>query len=228
MKLKQLQTTNLFYNRYIYKLRVRNEIGSIFRGMNLGYAKSKIDVMQQYAESEQNIRSPFDGWRKKEKYITLETFMDTLATYNALESNKDECMVRCENHNLDIYSNESKWLKDLSNTVESVEFWEPKDDVTLEFLLDNKNTIIVNRAVSWPFKAILGKRVDPKFAQYCLNNVDKVKIGKRTLKSIQNGHNTEGYYFMSKDEKCLMLAKIALGGAIRKIVKYVSDAELHK
>ena len=48
MKLKRLQTTNLFYNRYVYKLRVKNEIGSIFRGMNLGYAKSKIDEMQSF------------------------------------------------------------------------------------------------------------------------------------------------------------------------------------
>ena len=43
MKLQRLQTTNLFYNRYVYKLRVKNKIGSIFRGMNLGFAKSKID-----------------------------------------------------------------------------------------------------------------------------------------------------------------------------------------
>ena len=53
-------------------------------------------------------------------------------------------------------------------------------------------------------------------------------MGLRALNSVRKKHNTEGYYFFTKDEKHLLLAKIAIGGSISKIVKYVSDKELHK
>ena len=45
--------------------RVKNEIGSIFRGMNLGFAKSKIDEMQRHAETETLIPSPYNNPRRK-------------------------------------------------------------------------------------------------------------------------------------------------------------------
>ena len=57
------KTTSLFYNKYLYKLRLRNPIGSIFRGMNLGHAKQKLDEMQRDAEAEMPIKSPFRVWR---------------------------------------------------------------------------------------------------------------------------------------------------------------------
>ena len=227
MKLKRLQTTNLFYNRYVYKLRVKNEIGSIFRGMNLGYAKSKIDEMQRHAESERVIPNPYNNHRKK-KNVSIETFMDTFVLYNALEKNKNKCMVRCEAFNLDIYSNENDWLEELANKIDCISIHEPQNDESLNFLLENKNTIIVNKDVAWPYKAILGRTVDPNFSIYCDRNKDNIKIGHRALSSITKKHNTEGYYFYTKNEKHLMLAKIALGGSITKVVKYVSDKELHK
>ena len=227
MKLQRLQTTNLFYNRYVFKLRVKNEIGSIFRGMNLGFAKSKIDEMQRHAETETLIPSPYNNPRRK-KNISIETFMDTFVLYNALEKNKNKCMVRCEGHNLDIYSNENDWLEELANKIDCVSLHEPQNDEILNFLLENKNTVILDKEISWPYKAILGSTVDPNFAIYCQRNKDNIKIGSRALDSINKRHNTEGYYFFTKNEKHLMLAKIALGGSITKIVKYVSDKELHK
>ena len=98
-----------------------------------------------------------------------------------------------------------------------------------EFIHDIENMVsyLQNTEVIWPYKAILGKTVDPNFATYCKNNAN-IKIGKRALECIQKRHNTEGYYFFTKNEKHLMLAKIALGGSISKIIKYVSDKELHK
>ncbi len=227
MKLQRLQTTNLFYNRYVYKLRVKNKIGSIFRGMNLGNAKSKIDEMQRHAESETVIPSPYNSHRRKEN-VSIETFMDTFVVYNALEKNKNKCMVRCEGFYLDIYSNENEWLEELANKIDCISIHEPQNDESLNFLLENKNTIIVNKEVTWPYKAILGRIVDPNFAVYCNRNTDNIKIGHRALSSITKKHNTEGYYFYTKNEKHLMLAKIALGGSITKVVKYVSDKELHK
>jgi|TARA_B100000214_G_C23960470_1_gene624974 hypothetical protein len=226
-KLQRLQTTNLFYNRYVYRLRIKNDVGAIFRGMNLGNAKAKIDEMQSFAEAGQRIPFPFRYFRDKDKFLSLETFMDAYTIYSALEKNVDKCMVRVENFTLDLYSNDNEWLEDLGQKIDAVSITEPADDESLNFLLENKNTVIQNTEVIWPYKAILGKTVDPNFATYCKNNAN-IKIGKRALECIQKRHNTEGYYFFTKNEKHLMLAKIALGGSISKIIKYVSDKELHK
>tara|TARA_A100001035_G_scaffold224951_1_gene185710 strand:+ start:1288 stop:1974 length:687 start_codon:yes stop_codon:yes gene_type:complete len=226
-KLQRLQTTNLFYNRYVYRLRIKNDVGPIFRGMNLGNAKAKIDEMQSFAEAGQRIPFPFRYFRDKDKFLSLETFMDAYTIYSALEKNVDKCMVRVENFTLDLYSNDNEWLEDLGQKIDAVSITEPADDESLNFLLENKNTVIQNTEVIWPYKAILGKTVDPNFATYCKNNAN-IKIGKRALECIQKRHNTEGYYFFTKNEKHLMLAKIALGGSISKIIKYVSDKELHK
>ena len=227
MKLQRLQTTNLFYNKYVYKLRIKNTVGSIFRGMNLGFAKAKLDEMQSQAEAGMQIKSPF--WRpKNNKYITLETFMDAYTLYSSLEANKDRCMVRIENNIIDLYSNSSDWLEDIAKKIYAVSIHEPKTDDALNYLLENKNTVIQSGEVKWPYKAILGKSVDPNFATYVEKNADNIKMGLRALNSVRKKHNTEGYYFFTKDEKHLLLAKIAIGGSISKIVKYLSDKELHK
>ena len=125
--LKQ-STSKLFYNKYVYKLRIKNSIASIFRGMNLIFAKTKLDAMQQQAEADLPIESPF-YWRGRgtasranPNIINLETFMDGCVIYTALETNQDVCMTRIEGHNLDIYSNEHDWLNTLSKKVNALNY----------------------------------------------------------------------------------------------------------
>ena len=136
-KLQRLQTTNLFYNRYVYRLWIKNDVGAIFRGMNLGTAKAKIDEMQSFAEAGQRIPFPFRFFRDKDKFLSLETFMDAYTIYSALEKNVDKCMVRVENFTLDLYSNDNDWLEDLAQKIYAVSITEPADDESLNFLLEN-------------------------------------------------------------------------------------------
>ena len=135
-------------------------------------------------------------------------------------------MVRCEGHTLDIYSNDKDWLMDLTKLIRPIEFHEPEADL-VDFLKENVNIVVSDKEVEWPYKVYLGKFVDPNFAVFCKNNKN-IKIGKLCLKSIENQEYVQGFYFWTKTEKQLMLAKIALGGAISKVVKYVSKADLHK
>ena len=228
--LQKFYTTKLFYNKYLYKIRIKNAVGPIFRGMNLGYVKTKLDAMQRYAEADVVIQSPFNHahMRRKEKTVTLEAFMDACVVYNALEKNKDHAMVRCEGYNVDIYSNEPDWLKQLITQVDVWQWHEPETDEIFDYLIDNANTKIIDGDVEWEFKAILGKQVDPNFADYCENNPDGFRIGKVAKKVVRNNHFAEGFYFYAKNERYLMLAKIALGGQIRRVIKYVSQKDLHK
>ena len=224
--LQKHNTTSLFYNKYLYKLRIKNEIGAIFRGMNLSHAKQKIDDMQSHAETQQNIPSPF--WRSSyKKNVTLETFMDNVVIFSFLSKYKDEASVRCEGNNLDIYSNESEWLLELADKIGAVQFYQPANDTVAEFLLNNNlNTVITDKPMEWCYKAFLAKQVDPKFADFCKSNTKPVKIGKRAIEAIQKHHWTQGFYFRVKSEKYLMLAKIAAGTGITKVIKYVSEDQL--
>ena len=221
------KTTSLFYNKYLYKLRLRNPIGSIFRGMNLGHAKQKLDEMQRDAEAEMPIKSPFRVWRGDVKSISLELFMDNCVIYTFLEKNKDKASVRCEGQKLDIYSNEPNWLLELADKIGAIEFYEPATDDIANFLANNNdNTVITDKDNEWPFKAFLAKKVDSRFADFCRQNSKHIKIGSRALNAIEKDHWTQGFYFRCKSEKYLMLAKIAAGTGITKVIKYVSENDL--
>ena len=226
--LQKFYTTKLFYNKYLYKLRVKSSLAPLFRGLNLGYVKTKLDEMQRDAESDMPIKSPFNHAMRKDRTVTLETFMDACVVYNALENNKEHAMVRCEGLNLDLYTNEPDWLKSLISQVGVWQWHEPENDEIFDFLLDNANTKIVDGEVEWQFKAILGRKVDPNFADYCENNPEGFRIGSVAKRVVRNNHFAEGFYFYAKNERYLMLAKIALGGQIRRVIKYVSQQDLHK
>ena len=225
--MKNLSTTSLFYNKFLFKLRIKNSVGSIFRHANLRWAKSKLDEMQQAAEADMPIRSPFfHGLRETVKPVSLETFMDACIIYKAIERNRHDCMLRCEGHTVDIYSNTIEWLVDLSKQVNATEFWQPEDDI-VDILLDNTNTVVIDKPQKYPYKVYFSNFATPGFAEYCDKN-DNIKIGKIALESVRRGGYLNGFYFWVTTEKQLMLAKIALGNGISKIIKHVTKDELHK
>ena len=198
--LQKYYTTKLFYNKYLYKLRVKSTIASLFRGLNLGYVKSKLDAMQREAESEMPISCPFNQLaRRKNNSIDLETFMDACVVYNALEKNKSNAMVRCEGYNLDMYSNEPDWLHKLQTQVSAVQWHEPENDEIFNYLIDNANTKIIDGDVEWEFKAILGKKVDESVPLMSIDITTTVKtIGPKKLSR---------YHFFFFPVKRLMASK---------------------
>ena len=112
--------------------------------------------------------------------------------------------------------------------VNAIALYEPASDSNLDYLLKNPNTHIVEGPIKWRFKAWMGGSVDSNFANFCTANKNNIKIGDKALSSITKNHYTDGYYFLTTDERYLMLARIALGGKITKIVKFVTEAEMHK
>ena len=225
--MNRFSTTSLFYSKYLYKLRIRNEIAGMFRGLNLGDIKTKLDTMQQCAEGDLPIPSPFNWGLRTPKNVSLETFMDACVLYRTFLDNKDKCTIRVEGHVIDIYSNEDDWLEKLSKQVNCEQFHSPSNE-NKEFLKNNTNVVICDDdVIEWPYKVYFGKFVDPNFASYCENN-SNIKIGKTALECARSKGWCLGFYFWTTTEKQLMLAQIALGGGVQKIIKYVSQSELHK
>jgi len=225
--MNRYNTTKLFYSKYLYKLRVRNDIAGLFRGLNTNNIKSKLDTMQLDAELGLPIASPFNWGLRTPKNVSVETFMDASILYRVLLDNKDKCTIRIEGHILDIYSNECDWLENLSNQINCEEFHSPSEEAK-QFLKNNTNVVICDEeTIEWPYKIYFGKFVDPNFASYCENN-PSIKIGKVALESVRSKGWCLGFYFWATTEKQAMLAQIALGGGVQKIIKYVSRSELHK
>lgn len=224
--LKKYQTSNLFYNKYLFKLRIRCELAPLFRGMNLGFAKSRLDEMQLQAESDVPILSPFRYPRNKQKNVSLETFMDCMVIYSSLDSHKDEAMTRIEGITLDVYSNQLEWLFDLSKQVDAISLHEPENSDIEDFLFNNTNTHISDNPVKWKYKCILSKSCDPRFVSWCEANPLNVRIGATAKKAITKSHFTDGLYFWVTNKKYLMLAQIALGTKISKIVEYVYKQDI--
>ena len=53
--LKKHETTKLFYNKYLYRLGIRNPLASIFRNKNFAYASTILDQLQQDFESAHDV-----------------------------------------------------------------------------------------------------------------------------------------------------------------------------
>ena len=225
--MKTLCTTSLFYNKYIYKLRIKCPISSIFRGLNFRFAKTKLDKMQAAAESDMPIEHPFVKGIRSPNYISVEAFMDACVIYKFLERNRNDVLVRCEGYTLDIYSNTKDWLLELSKYVNATEFTEPEINY-VDFLKENTNTVIVDNPPKYKFKVYFDESANSAFARYASENKDHIKIGPKALQAVEDSSYLKGYYFWVSSEKHLMLAKIALGTGISRIVKYVSRDYLHK
>ncbi len=226
--MKKHYTTKLFYNKYIYKLSIRNEIASIFRGKNLSFTKTKIDEMQTAAESNLPIEYPFRSVRRQTKFVTLEQFVDTAIIYKYVYENKHDCMIRVEGFTLDIYSNTRQWLKDLAKHIHTKGFYEPATAKQAEYLLNNTDTEIVDGPVKWQYKVFFLDNVDPGFANFCKGNKSNIKIGQKCLAEVANNGYCRGFYFYVKSDKHLMLASIASGNSFGRVIKYVSSQKLDK
>lgn len=223
--MQRYQTTNLFYNKYVFKLRLKNDLAAMYRGLKFDSIKTKIDEMHREAEAQLPITNPF---RMHKKTVSLETFMDNLHIYQCLLEGEGKCIARCEANNLDIYTNHIEILEKIMARVKAIALYEPASDSNLDYLLKNPNTHIVEGPIKWRYKAWMGGSVDSNFSNFCTANKNNIKIGDKALSSIVKNHYTDGYYFLTTDERYLMLARIALGGKITKIVKFVTEAEMHK
>lgn len=226
--MKKLYTDKIFYKKFIYKIRLYNEIGTLFRGKNLYRAKKYLDEMQSFAEINEHIPSPFNHGYRAPRFISLETFIDATLLYKAFQENTTDYMLRCECNYLDIYSNDKEWLNEIADKITCLEFYQPASETQAEFLLNNSNVILTDKHSKWKYKAYLSNFVDPLFANFCRQNKKNIKVGKVALEAIEKSHYINGFYFYTTSEKFLMLANIASGTKLTRIIKYVNREELNK
>lgn len=212
----KFETTKLFYDKYVYKLVVRNQLAHIFRDKNYAYAKKQLDVLQQNFESGSTSIKWCRGLRQEIiPVVELQQAQKMFSEFTSF----DDMKLRVENPRIQIYSNSLSWMNKLkSKLLNCCEFWEPS---TEGVSLLEANTIISDTIKDFEYKVTLGKQTNSEFINWVDSNTDKIKIGSVTYNEIKNNGYTKGLYFYVRDEKILNLVNLIIGGSPQRTDKIV-------
>jgi len=224
--LKKHETFKLFYNKYLYRLGIRNPIASIFRNKNFSYASTVLDKLQQDYEAGESLQVTYV---MRVQPIRVQDFLDAQILYNELTRYNDDYSIRIENQTVGVYSNDKTWLKNLSYKIKNtLDFSEPNIEF-VEYLKQNTNTIIVDETFGFDYKITLGKeRCPTTFADWLTVNKDKVKVSSQLVEDIRNKNFTAGRYFYIRSENVLMLIKLIIIDSIQRVDKLVSKQDIDK
>lgn len=150
--------------------------------------------------------------------------------YNKLLNTKEKYKIRVERwHSFNLYSNNLSFLEDIAADMlqSAAELWTPKKD-HINYLLEEKNVIIVNKEPDLEYKVTLkNKKIDSNFAKWLKVNTDKSRVGKTTLNNIEQGWGA-GTYFFIRDEKVLSMIELIISDSIQKVERLVYKPNIDK
>ena len=219
--MKNHNTVKRFYNEYANKLVVRNQLAHLFREKQWTHARTHLDRLQHEVEKGQPLQR---ARGQRIESIQVQHLQEARILFNELYQRTD-IKLRVENPRMQIYSNDLKLLERLSTKLGNcIELWSPSADVPLIPV----NTIILERPMPYEYRVTLASWVTDEFASWIDNNLDKIKIGKRCLTSIQNRHYTQGLYFYVRNERFLQLLNLVMGNCVQRIDKVIYKQNLDK
>ena len=230
--LKLHEAKRLHYGKYLYKLKTKNVLASIFRtdlqrNGNLSYAEQRLKDFAQRRKSNENLTYKNKFFRTTN--ISSQDLDDAYCIYKCLK-NSSEYLVRCEHNTLMIYTNDREMLKKISLKLHNiVELWEP-DRAAVEFLTNNRNVILVNRKPEFPWKLTFGKKSGSKsLANWIKSNSKNVLIGSIALENHEKEFGwIQGTYMYARNEQIVMLIQMIVGDNITRIDKLVYKADIDK
>jgi len=223
--LKKLETTKLFWGKYLYKLCISNGIGNIFRDKNLSNARKVLDKLQQQYDSGNPL--VIENYYRHIPVKEL-SFLDARKLYKFLSKTNDYTL-RIERSAVSIYSNNKEWIHTLKSAINKenlLELWEPNPDhlSTLD-----ANTIIVDSSNGYDYKVTFGPKVADTvgFANWAKNNEKQVRVGPTLMSNLERSGYVSDLYFYARDEKTLRLCELMLTN-IRRVDKLVVKSNLDK
>lgn len=211
----------LFYDKYKYKLVAYSTIASIFRNVDLDFARRELDSLQyQVDQGARTLTMPRRlYWGRN---IPYEDFEDGKYLLREFTKQKD-FTLRVEMNYLNIYSNDKSWLNSLQKVISlPAEFWSPAEYV--EQLAKNQ---VVVEVPNMKYRVTL-RSCTPEFGAWCENNTDKIKIGNSVLSTIKYGGDISGRYFYVRDEKVLTLVELLIGSGIRRVDEVICPSNIDK
>jgi hypothetical protein len=217
------ETVKLHYGKYLYKIKIINQLGSIFRTEfqrdgKLGYARKFLNEYNSDAWEGRIIKKG----RFFDTVILQEELDDANYIYKVLRYAKNY-LVRCEYNTLIVYSNNLNLINKLDSGIKShnCEIWAPLDE-NIDYLKQNKNIILVDNPPELKYKVTFGrKKSSPALGEWLIANTDKSKAGSVFLRNCQDNGWINGQYVYVRDEKVLLLINMLAGDNITKIEELV-------
>lgn len=226
------ESSKLHYGKYLYKLKTKNTLASIFRsekqrGGNLSFAAKRIKELKDSIKNSQTYTVHVVTKFRKADVASASELSDAETIYKVLKSSTDYS-IRCEDKNLAIYTNNFEVLEKIGNAISSkTEIWKPSE-IAKDIL--QKGIIVVKSEPEYPWKVTFGPRKGSKsLAEWVDKNSNLVKIGKITLKRHREERSwIQGNYMYVKNEQVLTLIKMIVGDNILKIEKLLYKENIDK
>jgi len=224
MQLRIYKSHKLFYNEYLYRLQIKNDLSSYFREKNFTVTRNTLDKMQRMYDQDRSLEL-LRGMRVYR--VSEDSFFDAKKLYNIfLKFNNFK--LRVESLYLNIYSNNKPWLYSIANSINSknvISFQEPEKS---HVKLLKKHTIIIEKDNGFEYKVTLGNNKNSsRFAEWAKNNPNQIKIGPVAYKEMLDDSYVNGLYFYAKNEKTLQLCSLMLDN-IRRIDKLIVKPDIDK
>lgn len=216
--LKKFKNNKLYYDKYLYKLGVLNSLAPLFRNKNFSFTRSVLDQIQNNFEEEGKL---FYKLGLNGRTTNHADFNEAKILINEFQKNSN-FTLRIESFRCYVYSNDRAWILHLSQRLTCDELWEP---VYAEL---ERNTIVSDIQRPYQYKITLGARTNSELAGWAKNNKNKVWIGSRLLKYIEDGGYTQNMYFYVRDERILELMYIIAGDSIVRVDKIVYNKNIDK
>lgn len=224
VRLKQCESNKLYYNIYLYRLEIYNQLSTIFREKRLNVARESLDNLQ----AQHDIKSDLTvTWGRRLSPIRIQDFIDAKKLYNAF-SNYNDFKLRVERNYLNIYCNDLGWLMYVSSLLDKESVRSLYKPNIKDIKLLDANTIIVDKDNGYQFRVTLGnKNTGSSFAAWARKNKKLVKVGYRCLEEMEGNGYVNNMYFYARDEKTLQLIAL-LTDNVRRIDKLVVKSTIDK
>lgn len=222
------ESKKLHYRKYLYKLRISNDLASIFRteyqrNGKLSFARSKLDVYQSSVRSNYAfVKKPFGDQK-----VHIDDLKDAKTIYRYL-LDSDDYLVRCEYNALILYTDDYNLIQRIVNNLQTdlIELWKPKKEYE-DFLKKNINTIIINQPSEFEYKVTFGrKKARIELADWIIKNPNQVKATDYFVGVIKEGGYVHSLYLYAKNEKTILLLQMLAGENITRIDKLIYKANI--
>jgi len=205
--IKVKDTTNLFMNKYRYKIAIICPIASWLRGGDIGFAELRLKELatSKRAPAWLKMRGPND-----EKYC--KKLVETLKLLTDFE-------IRIEHPILNFYTNNGTSIENLAGIdPENVKYVVRPNAANPEVI---ENTVIVKK-LDYDYKIFIGRTTQSHndFITWAENN-KKIRLTGRIKDDLSRPRSWGGGYFYVKGDHTLTMVKMFVGSQISKIEKII-------
>jgi hypothetical protein len=200
-------TVKLFLKKYPYKVSLVCVGASWFRGNDLDFVKTRLDLLQQ--------GKPSPGWFKpksdedSEFCFKLYEQMSTMTDYT----------IRVEHPIINFYTSSTDVVEKISAIDES----------RVKYIcIPNKNhpaldeNCVIVKKLDFDYKVFMGRtRQSHKSFVDWANNNKKLRLTPTAKRVLSSSRSWGGSYFYVKDDKTMTMVKMFLGGDIAKIEQVI-------